>query len=544
MDGALPDWLVRLEGGAPALLVAPHGGRRTPASRLELQSTPKVNDLFTGELTLELARTLGAPALVNRAEDRNRLDLNRVSHVRAGAPWLLELLLESIQAQIAARGQATVLFIHGWNAIQPSCDLGIGARIGSESLLAVKQGVPTVSPSFLPRLARFAVACRRGGIRVTVGDRYPAAGRDNMLQIFTSRYANDGEPRVRELARLGASGKISAVQLELAVPLRWPGPLRRHVMQAVSHLVFPDGDARAPLEVLTAPAPVPAPPDRLGLEFHDAAAGIGGFAAIERSSAGRRRGRLLLCLGARRISLFTGEDASAPAASAPLRCMGLEWRREPGGGVRLDYDGPSLTFPRPDPFLDLETGLAESDLSRLEVELEFRPTVAAPTGGPFLLVGGVAGRVRAGEWTAPICAPAALQDGLLAEQQAWQERRALQIPLAPKTFLSISSHLFEEERVEGHLAQDGRLEPILSGRVAVHDPGEGLAPQAWRVEAVSRSGTLRVFGHVTHAIPVVRPTADGRVLTVFGLARFGAEGLVGFGTFEQSLRLGRKGAIR
>jgi hypothetical protein len=102
----------------------------------------------------------------------------------------------------------------------------------------------------------------------------------------------------------------------------------------------------------------------------------------------------------------------------------------------------------------------------------------------------------------------------------------------------------EEEQVVGHFAHGGRLEPIVSGRVFVQYPEKGLAPQAWRIEAASRSTAFRVVGHVTQAIPVVRPTAEGKILTVFGLARFGAEGLVGFGTFEQSLRLGPKGEMR
>jgi hypothetical protein len=539
VNGALPDWLVCVDGRAPALLVAPHGGRRPASSEVELRASRKVNDLHTGELTLELARALGAPAIVNRAEDRNRLDLNRVSHVRARAPWFLRLLLESIQAQITAHGQATVLFIHGWNAIQPSCDVGIGARVGSESLVAVKQGVPTVPLRFLPRLVRFAEACRRGGIDVTVGDRYPAAGRDNMLQVFTSRYADDPEPRVRELARLGAAGKICAVQLEFAVPLRWPGPLRRHVMNATAHLAFPEGGSAAGLEALRPASVASAPPDRIALEFHDGAAGVGGFAAIERASSGRRHARLLLCVGPRRICLFTGEDAAA--RPVPLSCMNAEWRRGERGEVRLDYDGPCLTFARTDPFLDLETGLAEAELSHLRAELWFRPV--ARTGGegePSSVLGRVEGRLRLGDWSTSIATPAVLQDGPAPDAHPWRERRALRIPLGSDTFLSISSHLLDGEIVEGHLARNGRLEPILSGRVTERNPANGLAPQAWRIEAVSRSATLRVVGHVTHAIPVVRPAANGRVFTVFGLARFGAEERVGFGTFEQSLRVGQK----
>jgi hypothetical protein len=132
------------------------------------------------------------------------------------------------------------------------------------------------------------------------------------------------------------------------------------------------------------------------------------------------------------------------------------------------------------------------------------------------------------------------------DPRRWQKRRALHIPLGPETFLTMSSHVDAEERVEGEIFRDGRIEPLLSGRVSVRNSASGLAPEALRVEVVSRSGSLRVVGQVTHAVPVVRPAAEGRVLTFFGLARFGAEDRVGFGTFEQSQRLGgeAKGADR
>ncbi|MBI2962566.1 MAG: hypothetical protein HYY35_02335 [Deltaproteobacteria bacterium] len=541
LRAAVPDWLVSTAGEAPVLFVAPHGGRRPARRESETSATRKVNDLHTAEITLEMAGALQAPAVVNPSEDRNRVDLNRVSHVRARAPWLLELLLEAVRAQIAAVGEATVLFIHGWNAIQPSCDVGIGARVADDALVPVKQGVPTVPRRFLPRLAAFAEAARRGGIEVTLGHRYPAAGRDNMLQVFTSRFAGDDDPRIAELARLGAAGRISAVQLELAVPLRWPGPLRCRAIEAIRHLAAPENGGAASLGALESPRLVARPADHLALEFHDGHAGVGGFAAAERSPSGRRLGRLLLCLGPRRLGLFTGEDPGRP--SGELGCMGLEWTRRGEHEARLAYQGPCLTFPRTDPFLDLEAGLAEAEIGDLDADLVWRPMTAR--GGPaasLARLGRIEGRIRLDRWTASISAPAALQDGVVPPPASWHEHRALRIPLGSDTFLSISSRRTDGETIQGQIVHGGRLEPLLSGRVSLRNSANGLAPAAWRVEAVSRSGTLRVFGHVTHAIPVVRPSLEGKVLTVFGLARFGAERRVGYGTFEHSQRLDRKGS--
>src|SRR5262249_25129090 len=153
---------------------------------------------------------------------------------------------------------------------------------------------------------------------------------DNMMQIFTERFVGDDDPRIAELAALGARGKIAAVQLELAVPLRWPGPLRTRFLQAVEGLAE-RGDVDASL-----PEPWTIPehrrsrsdPHALAVEFHDGRAGIGGFAATEQLASGRRQGRFLVCVGANRLGLFTGEHSALQDDSAEaLRCCGLEWTR-------------------------------------------------------------------------------------------------------------------------------------------------------------------------------------------------------------------------
>jgi hypothetical protein len=530
-----PDWLVRIAGGEPLLFVAPHGGRSSRAKALE-ETSRKVNDLYTAELTIELANRLDASAIINRGEDRNRLDLNRVGDVRKSAPWFIDLLLAEVRRQISQAGEATLLFMHGWNAIQPCCDIGIGARFCGGVFVPVKQGVPTVPPRFLPRLARFADACRRAGIHVTVGDRYPAAGRHNVLQLFTARFADDLDSRVRELARLGAAGKIAAVQIELAIPLRWPGALRTGLIEAVAMLAESTA-SDAVLTHLEAGEIQSVSPEQLALEFHDGEAGVGGFAAAERLATGRRQGRFLLCLGAARLGLFTGEDARSTSRDR-LHCAGLAWTRGAAGAVTLEYEGPCLTFPRMDPFLDLEFGLREAELSRLEAKLEWRPTAAAGASGRHAQIGLLDGLVRHDGCTTTIRAAATFDDGRRADPRRWRERRALRIPLGPDRFLSVSSHVDGDERVEGEILRDGRIEPLLSGRVSVRNSAGGHAPEVLRVEVVSRSGSLRVFGQVTHAVPVVRPAPEGKVLTFFGLARFGTGDRVGFGTFEQSQRLG------
>ncbi len=531
--GGIPAAAVGVRGTIPALLIAPHGGRRPPASEVESGPGRKVNDLHTAAITLELAGRTGASAIVNRGQDRNELDWNRTSDVRANAGWLLDLLLDSVRRQIEAAGCASLVFVHGWNAIQPSCDVGIGARIEGGKLVGVKQGVPTVPEGFLPRLARF-VACARGeGIDVTIGHRYPAAGRDNLLQMFTRRFAGDADPRVRELAALGDSGRVAAVQLELAVPLRWPGPWRERILGAISGLVVGDASAED-LPALHHEDPCAVDPDHIALEFHDGNHGVGGFTAFEQTPNGHRAGRLLLCLGTRELGLFTGERRGG--TPTPLRCLGLGWRRGDGGEVRVEFEGPCLSFPRTDPFLDLERGLADADLADLAVDLRWTPSAHAGPDAPAQ-AGRIEGRIRLGGFSTEVDAAAALRDRALGGSAPWRERSAFHVPLGDDVCLSVRTRATEGERISGVVTTGERVEALLSGTLSTRLAPDGLLPEAWRLEAVSRSTTWRVLGRVTHSIPVVRPGPDGRVLTVFGLARFSCGERVGYGTFERSRRL-------
>ena len=94
------DWLQVVEGRAPILLIAPHGGRAGQAAQSRLH--PRINDLHTAEIARELSRRLDAPALINVAMDRNVLDCNRVEEIARKAPWVLAELAGRV-AQIASR---------------------------------------------------------------------------------------------------------------------------------------------------------------------------------------------------------------------------------------------------------------------------------------------------------------------------------------------------------------------------------------------------------------------------------------------------------
>src|SRR5213078_1752849 len=201
-----------IAGATPLVLVAPHGGRRDTARRPWGAAPLKVNDLHTAALTAELARVTGASAIINTAADRNDVDLNRVSAAHDRAPWFLERLADVLAATLGRHGHATLLTVHGWNVGEPAVDIGLGCA-RTAALFAVGPDA-AVSPRFAASAVRALVgACGGHGIAASVGARYPARARENLLQLFTPRYVDDPRALVRRLAALGR--RTEAVQLEL-----------------------------------------------------------------------------------------------------------------------------------------------------------------------------------------------------------------------------------------------------------------------------------------------------------------------------------------
>src|SRR6185369_15467823 len=162
-----------------------------------------------------------------------------------------------------------------------------------------------VSPAFAATaLARLIAACGAAGIVATVGARYPARNAENLVQLFTMRYRDDPRPPVRALA--AAAPRVDAMQLELGIPLRWPGAWRQRlcasIVASLPELTAPRPRAAAPIAAPAAPAVAERPP-ACRLEF--TSAGMCGLAALDGGGGG---GRLLLFLPGDRLFLFTGEQ--------------------------------------------------------------------------------------------------------------------------------------------------------------------------------------------------------------------------------------------
>lgn len=370
-----------VRGPAPLVLIAPHGGRRDPVRRPWTAGGLKTNDLHTATLTAELAVATAASALVNTGLDRNDVDLNRVTTAHDAAPEFLEALAALLEASLDRHGTAVVLTIHGWNVIQTTVDLGIGYRPGRHPPGAPPG--PTASPEFVGGALRaLGAALESRGITVAFGARYPARARENLLQLFTARYLDDPRPLVRRLARLGQ--RCEGVQLELGVPLRWPGPWRRQLLGGLVEALPALAGRGAGRFGAPSPRPEPQPGTARSLEF--VGDDLCGLVACDRAGA-----RLLLFEDDGTLGLFTGERLGGEADG---RVGGLELRATAGGGHGLRYAGPVARFPDTTPFLDLEAGLADAAVADATCSLDHHPLHAGCPFGSILGSVTLAGRRR------------------------------------------------------------------------------------------------------------------------------------------------------
>jgi hypothetical protein len=320
-----------VRGDRPLVLIAPHGGRRDSSRRPWTTGGLKTNDLHTADLTRRLAAASGGSALINAHLDRNDVDLNRITAAHDGAPDFLAALADLVRAAVTRHGRATVLTVHGWNAIGPALDLGLGRRPGPEPDGRSRR--VAASDRFLRTAAATLVReCAAAGITVTPGVRYPARARENLIQLFNGRYADDPRPVVGDLAALGAS--CDAMQLELAIPLRLPGPWRARFEAAFAAtlpaLLAPDATPPRACP-LTSPVPPVVVGRPMSLEF--VGDDLSGLVSLDRQG-----GRLLLFEPSGRLVMCTRERLAGDEAG---RVGNLRLRELAGGS--LDASKPQAT---------------------------------------------------------------------------------------------------------------------------------------------------------------------------------------------------------
>jgi hypothetical protein len=407
------EWLELIDGDAPLLLIAPHGGRAGSAARATLH--PKVNDLETASITRELAERTGAIALINFAMDRNELDCNRLAQVSNRAPWLLDLIADRVSAIVERHGHATVLLIHGWNVIEPRVDLGLGLRERAGRLHPPIGAHVSACDDFIHGpVAELSHQLNAAGIIPSYGLRYPGGGKENLLQAFTPRHALSPLHSLQKLAAMAQRGLIDALQLEMSVAVRLAGELRTRNLDTLS-AIFSNGardqvptkitQAHTPITVVrSVPPPRPAaksqsaassqaPPSRVGLEFFDSVAGVGAMASFD-FGANAAGGRIMVLFDGYRAALFTGEGKPARDGTR-IRLGPLELDADPTRG-RLGFRGTAVVVNDGAAYLSVERALAEG---RLDHAMELSATLDFPAtdhADPDLLAAHLA-RVLAGD---------------------------------------------------------------------------------------------------------------------------------------------------
>ena len=391
--GAGPEpWLEIIDGDAPLLLIAPHGGRAGAAARATLH--PKVNDLETAAITRELARRLGAPALINAAMDRNEIDCNRLAQLAQRAPWLIDLIVGRVAAITRRHGRATVLLIHGWNVIEPRVDLGLGLREAGGRLRPPAGAHVSASDGFINGpVAALAARLTTAGIIPTFGLRYPGGASQNLLQAFTQRHCASELAALRELAALAAHGAIDALQLEMSVAVRMPGALRARNLDAIAGAFAPTASSSSSAtsaSSMESPAAAPAmivvrdalprfargaaatPAGvamRIGVEFYDPAARVGGMASFD-FGAGAAGARIMVMFDGCCAALFTGEGKSE-FAGAQVRLGPLRMTLAAGRGA-LSFRGPAMVVDDGAAYLSVERALASG---QLDTAMELAATI-------------------------------------------------------------------------------------------------------------------------------------------------------------------------
>lgn len=509
----VPEWITVTEGDAPVLLFAPHGGRRQDA---RIPGTHKVNDLWTADVTRDLAARCGAIAIVNATMDRNVVDLNRLSQVQRDAPWLFGLLVDVLGRMLARHGHATVLVVHGWNVSQPACDVGIGAREDDAGkVVACRFGSLTVSDAFVAERVRpLQARAESEDLTVTIGSRYPAAHPNNLLQLF--RRALDGSGN-DPLAVLRDRGTIDAAQIELAIPLRWPGPRRDRVLALLSDTLAGASYAstvspsRAPLRALGGRMV-----QRRGLQF--VAENMLVMASIEASESGPTGGRLVVSRDDDRLALFTGELAEP---GEPWRVPPLAIAVGTSGEMAVTFEGPMVGFPFHGPFVDLERGLAEGTLLDGRLDVRFQSDAGSQMVDADETFGDVCGEMVIDGKRTPIATR-----GVAMTTIATAVRR---LPSCRVTLLSSPwGTVALVTELDGPLRADGARwigtlsgpATLLDGRSVLCVDGTLSFAEDERSLALREPGGRALEGTLERLLPVRRPGRDDTVVeTTFALLR-------------------------
>jgi len=187
---------------------------------------------------------------------------------------------------------------------------------------------------------------------------------------------------------MAAEGVLNALQLEMSVALRLPGEFRERAIEAISGTFSRNGTVPAnpapTVYIVRHSSPLSArskvvanaPPSRVGIEFYDPEAQLGGMVSFD-FGPGAAGGRIMMLLDRQRVVLFTAEGR-AERNSNQLSIGPLSLNAAPGGHLR--FHGPAVIVDDGTAYLSVEHALASSRLDRtagVDATLEFDGAAAS-----------------------------------------------------------------------------------------------------------------------------------------------------------------------
>ena len=387
----------------------------------------------------------------------------------------------------------------------------------------------TVSDAYhRERVSALRAACVAVNVAVSIGERYPASHRNNVLQLFTAHERHAEQAAVQRIVQWVKAGQLNAMQLELGIPLRWPGPWRARFLDALT-AVLGESPMPEPPGIMRAPSPEPRATLPAALQFYDPATDVGMFAGVGRTGPHLLGARMLLFLGGQRVALFTGEEPTERGRGVmPLAID------DDGRALALRFRGPILLMDDAAIYLDLEAALAASRIVEADVALQFRTVTPGDALG--IRFGVVEGSVAIDGQVRPVCTGGfANAGGMRASGTAQQTMIAVDFGTAQAV---LSRHVHDQPHATVWHYDGDTVHALAGRRMAIVTDGDEYTPSA--LELVDEAGpSLR--GWPLSRMGILRGNGSGGYLRVtFGVARFVWDWREGYGLYEHARPLGTR----
>jgi hypothetical protein len=387
-----------------------------------------------------------------------------------------------------------------------------------------------------------------------------------LVQAFTERHRGSPLTPLSRISAIAAQGLVDAVQLELSVSVRLLGPPRQRCVEAIADTFSGQPQATAPsdsnLSVVRTPLAArrvsTTAPLRVGMEFFDAASGIGAMASFDLGTPGFGA-RIMMVLGERRVILCTCEGTTRRDADRlSLGPLSLVIR---GSSLVLEFAGTAVVVPDGSTYLSIERALATGIL-----DPHARVTLQLPLSGDALdpsVLFGHGAFDSAARNIPPVFS--------IATGEATLEGRRYSLRASTRagvSFTGLGSQKFNERRmiwalfhgddqapdaielrrVDGdseseqqiaRLFSDGKWSTLTLSSLAIEAGAPELMPHRLEATVAASAGdSFNLLGTPVAFVPLSRPGLNGsRIYTSLGFGTFKWGTRSASGMFEYSRRV-------